>query len=254
MQNFSEYIVYVDESGDHGMHNINPNYPIFVLAFCIFRKGDYIQKVVPDLQKFKFKYWGHDSIILHEHDIRKSMSNGYELLSNPQVRNAFFEDLNQIITNSPFNVIASVIRKDKLTGYTYPSNPYELSMLFCMERLINWLCECDEEGKLLHVIFESRGKVEDNELELEFRRICDNASSSSVTTKTDFSRMQFALHFVNKQANSSGLQLADLVARPIGLHILKPYQGNQAFDIIREKLVSHSNGVFKGKGLKVFPK
>ena len=182
------------------------------------------------------------------------MSNGYELLSNPQVRHAFFEDLNHVVTNSPFHVIASVIKKDKLTGYTYPSNPYELSMLFCMERFINWLCECGEEGKLIYVIFESRGKAEDNELELEFRRICDNASSSPVTTKTDFSRIQFALHFVKKQANSSGLQLADLVARPIGLHILKPNQNNQAFDIIREKLISHSNGSFQGKGLKVFPK
>ena len=33
--NFSDYIVYVDESGDHGL-KIAPLYPIFVLAFCVF--------------------------------------------------------------------------------------------------------------------------------------------------------------------------------------------------------------------------
>ncbi len=35
---FSKYIVYVDESGDHGLQNIDANYPYFVLAFCVFHK------------------------------------------------------------------------------------------------------------------------------------------------------------------------------------------------------------------------
>jgi hypothetical protein len=30
---FSEWIVYVDESGDHGIASIDPSYPIFVLVF-----------------------------------------------------------------------------------------------------------------------------------------------------------------------------------------------------------------------------
>ena len=31
---FSNFVVYVDESGDHGMQTVDPNYPIFVLSFC----------------------------------------------------------------------------------------------------------------------------------------------------------------------------------------------------------------------------
>ena len=54
-QEFSDYIVYVDESGDHGLQNIDANYPIFVLAFCIFKKSDYIDVISPCLQRFKFK-------------------------------------------------------------------------------------------------------------------------------------------------------------------------------------------------------
>ena len=42
--NHSEYIVYVDESGDHGLVSIDPTYPLFVLAFCIFHKPTYIGK------------------------------------------------------------------------------------------------------------------------------------------------------------------------------------------------------------------
>ena len=34
---FGKYIVYVDESGDHGMQSIDEQYPVFVLAFCVFQ-------------------------------------------------------------------------------------------------------------------------------------------------------------------------------------------------------------------------
>jgi len=44
---YSDYVVYVDESGDHGLKNIDENYPVFVLAFCIFKKQDYIANIVP---------------------------------------------------------------------------------------------------------------------------------------------------------------------------------------------------------------
>jgi len=41
--------------------------------------------------------------------------------------------------------------------------------------------------------------------------------------------------FASKKANSSGLQFADLVARPIGLNALQPDQKNRAFEIIKHK-------------------
>lgn len=253
MVQFSDYIVYVDESGDHGLDSIDQNYPIFSLAFCIFKKSIYTAKIAPALQDFKFKYWGHDSVILHEHDIRKNMSGDYALLNDPDTRRAFIHDLNSLINHSPFDVIAAVIKKQEHAAtYPNPHNPYELAMLFCMERLLNWLCDRGEQGKSIHVIFESRGKKEDNILELEFRRICDNASH--VRTITDFSRMQFTARFSDKRANASGLQLADLIARPVGLYALRPQQENRAFDIIKQKLVTHNNGDYNGKGLKIFPK
>ncbi|ALP53302.1 hypothetical protein Tel_09110 [Candidatus Tenderia electrophaga] len=69
--NFSDYIVYVDESGDHSLTSIDPEYPVFVLAFCIFHKRHYAEAIVPALSRFKFKHFGHDMQVLHEHDIRR---------------------------------------------------------------------------------------------------------------------------------------------------------------------------------------
>lgn len=34
-RNFSDYLIFVDESGDHGLTTINPENSVFVLAFCI---------------------------------------------------------------------------------------------------------------------------------------------------------------------------------------------------------------------------
>jgi hypothetical protein len=42
---FSDYVVYVDESGDHGLASIDPEFPVFVLAFCVFEKSHYINSL-----------------------------------------------------------------------------------------------------------------------------------------------------------------------------------------------------------------
>ena len=41
----SDYIIFADESGDHGLVTVNRHYPIFVLACCVFEKAAYIESV-----------------------------------------------------------------------------------------------------------------------------------------------------------------------------------------------------------------
>jgi len=141
-----------------------------------------------------------------------------------------------------------VIDKRRLKKkYDNPSNPYHLAMAFGLERLYVHLSRkgC-EEGKL-HVVFEERGNKEDRNLELEFRRVLDEENNQVGV------QLPFNIVFSNKQSNAAGLQLADLVARPIGRHILKPEQRNRACDVIEEKLRRGPDGAVRGKGLKVFP-
>ena len=35
---YSDYIVFADESGDPNPASVDANYPVFVLNFCVFRK------------------------------------------------------------------------------------------------------------------------------------------------------------------------------------------------------------------------
>lgn len=243
--NFSDYIVYVDESGDHGLVSIDPNYPVFVLAFCIFEKEVYRSRCVPSLQALKFKHFGHDMAVLHERDIRQAQGD-FKFLVDASRRSAFMSDLTTLVERTAFTLIASAINKKKLRAqYAYPANPYDLALQFCLERLHYFLKENENDGKPVHVVFESRGRREDDELELEFRRVCDGQNMAEEL-------LPFEPVFASKRVNCCGLQIADLVARPIGRHILRPDQANRAYTIIERKF-RQSGGQVKGRGLKVFP-
>lgn len=114
MPEFSDFIVYADESGDHGMVSIDPEYPVFALTFCVMRKADYSGTVVPAVQSFKFGIWGHDAVILHEHEIRKSKGPFAILMTDRALRERFYDVLNGLIEAAPMTIFASVIDKEKL--------------------------------------------------------------------------------------------------------------------------------------------
>lgn len=59
--------------------------------------------------------------------------------------------------------------------------------------------------------------------------------------------------FASKQSNSTGLPLADLTARPIGVHFLRPNQPNKAYDVIRIQLRQDHKGRAKDWKVERFP-
>lgn len=100
----------------------------------------------------------------------------------------------------------------------------------------------NQQGKKVQVVFKSRGRKEDAELESEFRRIMSNGRRLDLRGP-EFGIFDFLPVFVPKAANFSVLQSADLTVRPIALPRLRPDQPNRAKDIIQNKL----------KGIKNFP-
>jgi len=125
--------VYVDESGDHSLDSVSAEFPIFVLCFCIFKIEDYITQVVPAMQRLKFSTFGHDAMVLHSHDIRKSNGH-FRFLMDQNRRNRFLSLMNSTVWDSRFTIIAAIIDKRRLTRtYTDPESPYDLALKFCME-------------------------------------------------------------------------------------------------------------------------
>ena len=248
---FSKYIVYVDESGDHSLQSIDKNYPLFVLAFCIFHKRHYSEVVVPALEKFKFNYFGHDQVVLHENEIRKEKGR-FNIFRSRAEKNQFLNELNHIIDRSNFILVSCTIDKRLLRKRSdADDNAYHIALGFCLETLYEFLKEKGQHKKKTHVVVECRGKKEDSELELEFRRICAGSNRLGA-------QLPFDVLFSDKKVMSSGLQLADLVARPIGLTTLRPEQKNRAFEVLKEKFYCDGGREqvgkgFEGVGMKVFP-
>jgi hypothetical protein len=243
---FSDFIAYADESGDHSLTSIDPQHPVFVLAFCVVRKPTYIEKIVPAFQRLKFEFWGHDSVVLHGYEIRKAHGD-FDILLNATTRTRFFDRLNAVIETADFTIIAAVIDKKRhVEKYADPLDPYEIALAFCMERLQRYLINLGQAERTTYVQVECRGRVEDAKLELEFRRICDGKNIIGKMPNLD-------IRFMDKKHNSTGLQLADLVAQPIGRHVVKPDQPNRAYDILEPKFRRGPGGRVLGFGLKIFP-
>ena len=250
-ERFSDYVVYVDESGDHSLASINPDFPVFVLALCVIHKRHYAEKIIPAVEKLKFNYFGHDSVVLHEHDIRKQKGD-FAFLSHLPTRLKFVRQLSSIMDVGNFILIACVVDKARMSKSEGAStNPYHIALDICLECLRDFLAEKKQDHLQTHVVVECRGKKEDRELELEFRRICDGNNPGN-------RQLPFDVVFADKKTNLAGLQLADLVARPVGLNYIRPAQANQAFDMLKRKFYcdggrEHVGSGYENVGLMIYP-
>jgi hypothetical protein len=248
---FSDFVVFVDESGDHSMVSIDPNYPVFVLALCVFHKRHYSEKILPAVEKLKFNYFGHSSVVLHEHDIRKQKGH-FGFLSHLPTRIEFLARLSSIMDASNFVLIACVVDKTRLgRGEVASSNPYHVALGVCLDTLRDFLAEKGQDQLQTHVIVECRGRKEDAELELEFRRVCSGGNGAG-------RQLPFSVIFADKKTNLTGLQLADLVARPVGLDYVRPAQSNKAFEVLKRKFFCAGGRTRVGQGyrdvgLRIYP-
>lgn len=235
----------MDESGDHSLESLNPDYPIFVLALCILPISAYIDMVTPAVRRLKCHLFGHDLVVLHEHDIRKKTGPFARL--GKESREHLLEGLTEIIQAVPMTLVAVVIDKVKHKAkYMKPEHPYHLALKYGLQRVHHFLKMEGQADRRTTVVCEARGTREDKEMELAFLRVCDGENRG---------RCPYAFDIViaDKRTNSEGLQLADLVARPAGLHVLRPDQPNRAWDVLATKLFRGNHGMVQGNGLKVFP-
>lgn len=160
--------------------------------------------------------------------------------------------VNGLIADAPFTVIAAAIDKQRhVQRYVNPGNPYEIALTFCMERLQRWLGERRQTDRTTHLIVEKRGRTEDDTLELEFRRII--AGQNQVGRSPLGAMPNLDIRFMDKKHNSTGLQLADLMAQPIARHVIAPSQPNRAYELIAPKFRRSETGQVNGYGLKIFP-
>ena len=239
---FSEFIAYGDESGTATFGKIEADFPAVGLAFCVFRVEDYVREVVPQVQALKFRYFGHDQVVLHESDVRRGQ--GQFKFGSPVEWNAFMGDLDALIKGLPMTVVATVVDQRELRHRHAKSlDAYDLALRCCVEQLIEKIEAEDQTGPRpeIHVVAEARSAERDRVALDRFRDGLPNAGPLATPPSAWVN-----LRFAHKQANSSGLQIADLVARPIVLQVLRPDQPNRAWDAIAPKMHASGGGWLAG--------
>lgn len=245
MTKFSDYIVYADESGSPTLTGIDANYPIFVLVLLIIKKEVYCDQVVPAIQRLKMDFFGHDQIIIHERDIRKQQDVFKLFRTDAMLRNSFLGAITKTVMAIDVSPYCVVIDKRKLNEkYNQPFDPYQIAVHLGLEGVLGFLRRNGQEGRLQHILFETRGANEDRVLGTQFDLIV-NEQAHWGSRQQPFRLLSWERVFTSKKSNSAGLQLADLIARPVGTHYLNPGQPNRAFDAIASKIPTD--------GLKRFP-
>lgn len=245
--NKSKYYLYIDECGDHQLEKFNPNFPIFTLCGFLV-PGDKIETLEAAVKDFKREFFNDESVIIHSRDIRKQ-EKAYSILQYPEVRNRFYEGINNILGQSDVYVIVccSILKEPFVERFSRGEDVYGLSLKYLIERAIFCMDDNVEDGTL-EVYIERRGVKQDRALLNYYNRL-RAIGTKWVTAERLVSRLDRFI-FSYKKDNVIGLQLADLIAYPITRYVLDPNAPNPAYEIIRDKIYTYKGAVL---GMKIIP-
>ncbi len=244
---YMNYYLFIDESGDHGLTKINSDFPVFLLCGVLIKEDDY-ETIRQAINSLKRSIWKDKDVIFHSRDIRKCEKE-FQKLFDLELKKYFYDELNKIIVQSNYTIIASAIQKDEFIKQfgKLQDDVYEVALSFVIEQAINALNDMSTEA-ILSIIIEKRGKREDKRLDDHFQKII--ARGTGNLTSKELSNFNLTFTFKNKKENINGLQLTDLVAYPIARYVIEPNRANPSFDILEPKIYRTNGGL---DGLKIYP-
>ncbi len=225
----SKYYLFIDECGDHNLAKYDPGFPVFTLCGILVSRQNLnaLNKAFEDLKEDIF---GTKDVVIHSVVISK-WRGPFSILADESVRVRFFEGIESILSQHEAYVIVScTILKEQLNKFCVrgeEDDVYGLSLSYLIERSIFCVDNNDNEGKPeISVVVERRGKKEDNKL-LDYYNGLRNRGTKWVEADRLRSRVR-DFGFKNKKDNIIGLQIADLIAYPVTIHLLHPERNTPA--------------------------
>jgi hypothetical protein len=248
MENKSKknYRLYIDESGDHryGKKNtivstmkyqgkeikvsqdnyveLEDNQKRYLsLTACMIDREFYKKTLCNEMEKLKKNHFNSDpddSLIFHREDMVNKRGPFYRL-RNPEKENAFNVDLLAFLRNMDYIIITVVIdKKAHIEKYsTAAYHPYHYCLMAILERYCGLLSFLKAKGD---VLAESRGGREDEQLKMAYRELYNGGSKWMPKTHFQTVLTSKEIKLKKKNDNILGLQLADLLAHPLKLHVL----------------------------------
>jgi hypothetical protein len=208
---------------------------VFVLSAVIIRDSDSgeVDRVWKD---FKARALGSPDVIVHEPDVRKADEPFYSH------RTYKLAEMRRTIAALPFTVVTVVVhRDDYLQDYglgpidsSPPAHIYWMALDFLMERVAMAL-DIQFKGASARIVAEARNPLQDTELQYEYARLLIHGTSY---IWGGWFRRTFppGVTFEPKVTNSTGLQLADLTARPVGVKVLNKRRNPYLWKEVQAKM------------------
>lgn len=258
-----KYRIYIDESGNSDLESSdNPNHRFLSLTGIIIEL-EYVKDIVyKEMESLKRKYFNShpdEPVILH----RKDMINkryAFKILKNKNIENDFNKELLNKLNKWDYKIITVLIDKKehRNTYKQWKYDPYHYCLAVLLERYVFFL----EDNNLIgDVMVESRGGKDDKRLKKSFSKIYNEGTDYIDKYRFEKKLTSKQLKAKPKNANISGLQLADLIAHPSKKDILLDYEliknnknvfGDRIIDTIKNKYYSKYNKVL-GYGKKKLP-
>ncbi len=234
-------LLFLDESGDHNLSIIDPQYPVFVLGGIVLESGYAAIELTESLDRFKREIFGDSCLVLHTADIVRNR-NGFERLKDRSFRQNFLLKLNSIMRDLNYSVIACAIRKDDhLARYGLAAlDPYLLSLDVVVERFCRIIGDVPDGGI---IIAEKRNSALDRQLDLAWLNL--KIQGTRHFQAKDIEKRVSSLNLRSKSDNIAGLQLADLVVSPIGRHFLRKAD-KEDWTIVKSKSHRNRSGTIDG--------
>lgn len=161
-----------------------------------------------------------EKFTLHRDEI-KDRKGVYNCLHDPEIEakwNCLIEDL---ICDTDYVLFCVVIDKvQHQKSYTNPNHPYHYCLEVILERYIRFLSDVDGRGD---VMFESRGKNEDDELRKQYERIFHYGNRYMSPNYIQRYLTSKDIKLKDKTKMIAGLEMADLLALVAKLDTLMMY-------------------------------
>ncbi|MGB9625420.1 MAG: DUF3800 domain-containing protein [Phycisphaerae bacterium] len=241
MNSRARYLLFIDESGSHDMTHVDPRWSVFVLLGLLVGETYYQKTLVPQVKSLKRKYAIPEHVAIHSRSIRR-WEGKFGFLKDPAVRQTFYADVNALFLGHRLRLHAVVVDKERLTRrFLIPVSPYDISL----SQLLSVACGPPGSWRpsVARIAAESRGKVEDKQLQTEYQRFRRYGLSSYGAPAVQNRRpttvrrlFPVRIDFVRKSKIVAGLELADLAAYPIGRAFVDQNWDNPAYRVLAKKL------------------
>jgi hypothetical protein len=248
--------IFIDECGTHSLTS-KDEFDTFVLAAIIVPDKNY-PKLDAEWKQWKTSNLGSPNKVIHEPNVRRGTGPFY-FNKNTTNRAVVIQSLNKLLAKIEFLAVVCVVNRPDYIAQvglqsldkSLPTHLYLMTLDFLMERLVMAL-EKHCGGARAHVIAEARGPLEDALLQYEYVRL--HIDGTSYISAAWF-RQQLvpAIEFKSKKENCTGLQIADLLARPCGEKVLDPSKTPPRWPEFREKFCLGQETAHSILGLKIVP-